>query len=116
MFNLNRLTLTAGNSRKLDLILLDYDEGGPLPLTGCKVRWVLNKTVTGSNLIYKDTDTGGIVTTDAEGGLCTVSLNPDDTKDMAAGEYYCEAEVEDSFGNINTVFSLPVTIKSSGIK
>jgi ethanolamine utilization microcompartment shell protein EutS len=99
-----------------DLVLKDLDNGGPLNLTGCKIRWVMGKTVDSSNLINKDSEGNGISIVDAAGGLGTLTLTPGDTRGMTAGEYYHEAEFEDSYGNVSPLFSGPFFLKGSAIK
>lgn len=65
--------------------------------------------------MYKSTADGGVSITDAANGKFTVTLAPADTKTLAVGTYYHEAEVTDSLGNVSTVTVGKVTLIASGV-
>jgi hypothetical protein len=66
--------------------------GAPVPLDGCVLIWTLKKNpnTPDPGLIQKRSDTAppGIAITDSANGAATLTLNPADTKSMAAYAHY----------------------------
>lgn len=108
------LELYAGDSKYLDFIATD--NGAAVDLTGVTIKWVMKRFVSSaSNDVYKDTIGGGVSITDAANGKFTVTIAPSDTKTLAVGTYYHEAEVTDALGNVSTVTVGKVTLIASGV-
>lgn len=62
-------------------------------------------------LFQKSTTNGGIVVTDEPGGLATVTVDPEDTEDLAeTATYQFDLQLKTSGGNIETVATGQITI------
>lgn len=101
------ITMTRGDDLTVTIPVLDED-GANLDLSGGTARWWVGKTVssTGTNiLIQKSTDAlDGITITSASGlYTLTITIDPEDTEGLKAGNWYHEAEVITSAGKIYTV-------------
>lgn len=80
-------------------------------LDGATVVWVLKKSVYDEKDVVRKTTGQGI---NVDRNTVTIRLEPDDTEGLS-GLYYHETEVTDAFGNVSTVTTGNVNIKSSGI-
>lgn len=101
-------TMTAGDSKYLDFpadfVVSAIQE----------IKWALKRSVSSStNDIYKQLSTGGI-TVDVANQQFTVALSPADTENLI-GDYYHEAEITDTAGNVSTVTIGRGTFEASGV-
>jgi hypothetical protein len=95
-----------GDSHTITIPVLDGD-GANVNLTGATARWWMGRsaTSTGTNVYIQKATGGDGITITSSSGLYTlnITLEPEDTEDLRAGEWYHEAEVVDSSGNVATV-------------
>lgn len=99
----------SGNTKNIACTIRDAD-GELKDLTGCNIRWILQKSSTLDGVISKtliDTVENGIEVVST--GIFNIILSPADTEGLS-GKFYHECEIEDGDGNIFTVFIGKVTI------
>src|SRR5215203_5565647 len=96
----------CGDSQALTITVRDAD-GGNVDLSGATARWWMGKSATATGTgIYLQKATGGSgITITSNAGLYTLNITiaPADTEDLKPGDWYHEAEVIDSGGNVSTV-------------
>ncbi len=102
-----KIEFVSGDSKRLVVSVTD-DNDTAVDLTGAVISWQLARSVYGSAEISKSVGSG-IAITDAVNGEFTVTLDPLDT-DALEGDFYHEAQVTDTLGDISTVFSGNITI------
>lgn len=102
----------GGDDVRLDLTLLDRD-GNALDLTGCSLLWGMAPVTENAASLRKSTDDGGVTITDAVAGYAAVTLDPADTANLDACEYRHEMKLTDADGNVETVMTGRLTIRSS---
>lgn len=99
----------AGDTKKINVTATE--NGSPMDLTGATIKWGIVKNSV--KVVSKDL-TNGISITNPLGGNFTITLNPADTSTIN-GNYYHEAEVTDSVGNISTIMTGVIKILKSEI-
>jgi hypothetical protein len=93
-------TFYANNQRVLKFTVVDSDNGDiAFDLTGYTIKWALSKynskgAYLTTEILGKSTTGGGVVVTNAAGGLCEVTLDGADTASLS-GAYYHELEATD---------------------
>lgn len=107
-------TIQKGDDETLEITVGD-GSGGSKDLSGASIDWGLRKYPDGQDLISKSVSGGGITITDEPGGVFEVDLDPSDTNsleiDGRSGDFYHEAVVTDSAGNVSTVTTGTATIR-----
>lgn len=93
-----------GDSRTIALQVYQSNGTTPFDLTGATVYFTVNSSTAPADdttaAVQKQTTTHTAATL----GQTSISLLPTDTASLNAGDYFYDAQVKDSFGN---VFSLP---------
>lgn len=108
----------SGDSRIIECMVKQADESA-FDITGATIKWQMfaisgSGGFTGSAIITKQTGGQGIAITNAEGGVFQITLDPEDTGELA-GTYYHESELTTSGGNVHTVFTGTIAIKADAI-
>ena len=100
------ITMTRGDDLTVTIEVLD-STGANLNLSGGTARWWVGKTVnaTGTSILIQKATGGSGITITESGGTYTlnVTINPEDTEELRAGDWYHEAEVITSGGSVYTV-------------
>lgn len=109
----------ANNKRVLEFTILSTDEDPavPLDLTNLLIRWALSKQLSAgystTPVLIKDNDSvGGIEVVDGPGGICQVSIEPEDTLTLS-GSFYQELEIVDSASDPVVVATGTILIKKN---
>ena len=84
------IEMVAGETWQIDALLLDA-AGDAIDLTGATVTWTLNDTRGFSNVLTRTTGGSGVVVTNEDAGLCTITVTPELSVGIAAGT---RAEIE----------------------
>jgi hypothetical protein len=96
----------AGESKTIQVTVTDTT-GGFKDITSATINWALQKITT---IIVEKTTPTEIVIVDGPGGLFNVTLLPADTEGLGPGLYQHQAEVTDSTGVTEVVFSGTITL------
>ena len=96
------VTMVAGDTAELSFSVYEEDGLTAQDLSGASIAWQMRRAGSSTALVSKTTG-DGITVTDAEAGKLTVSLDPEDTEDLAAGRYAHGAVVTDSDDNVSTI-------------
>jgi hypothetical protein len=111
----NDFSMYAGDDKVLEAVVEDTS-GTVVDITDIEViRWKMAKTVRGPALVSKALGDGITLINGGEGRF-DVALDGEDTEDLRQGDYYHEAEVIDSTGNVSTVFTGTISILPTLIK
>ena len=84
--------------------------GAPMNITDFVIKWQVKKTFKTKALITKETGGLGIVITDRLCGVFVVSIEAEDTEDLAAGSYFHEAIATDTSGKSVTLTDLGLEV------
>lgn len=107
-------TIYQGDSKVLSVTVADED-GVAVPVDGMTIRWQASPVITGgfetTATLSKDNGALGGITTVTEEGVFEVELEPADTEELS-GLYYHEAELTDGAGNVSTVLTGRMTIRT----
>lgn len=104
-----------GEDKLLEISVLDED-GNAKDITGATITWILATSPDAAAAeVTKSTGGSGVSITNAAGGVFQVTLDGSDTTSLE-GNYWHEAEVEDTSGHDNTVTTGYITIKASQIR
>lgn len=85
----NAITITRGSSKTYEVVVTDDDNGKPVDLTSARVLFTVKADIEQpETVITKDSQKSGeaAITLPRE-GKARIFLDPDDTMDLAAGEY-----------------------------
>lgn len=110
-----------GDSKDVEITVTDPITGAPVDLTGATISWVLKERASDATaLLTLSTGGGEIVLTDEDNGVFEVQLDPADTAGLLSGnelskEYYHEAEITTSGGDVATVTTGKATIYRDGV-
>lgn len=104
-------TMFAGDTKEL-IISVTTPDGKTVNLTGATLKWAL-KAGGGApvNALLKQSPSGGIVISDALGGVFRVTLNPVDTRNLT-GSFAHIGELTDSGGNLSTILTGTMTLQA----
>ena len=100
-------TMRSGDSKKLNITVTD-GAGAAKDLTGATMIWRLAVRKHATSEISKAT-ASGIAFVSEVSGIAQVTIDPADTAGLD-GDYYHEAQVTDSSGDIETVMVGTATI------
>jgi hypothetical protein len=106
-------TIYQGDSRDLFVSVTDLD-GAVVNITGATIKWVLvnNDTV----VLEKSTpSSSGINITNPTGGQFTISILPNETLTLSAGDCTHEARLTDSNGKSSLIFKDTLTVLESKV-
>ena len=97
-------------------VVVDLAGHSDLTLYQSDIFWAVSKKNKDEEpIIYKDkTDGGGIHILDKN--LFSISLNKEDTQDMAPGIYYHEARLVDMYGNVSILMTGHMRLKGALLK
>lgn len=108
----------AGNDRLIELEVREKSDdptkeyGDPKSLIDSEVRYFFSEKRSGTDCIFtKSTKNGGATIVDADNGKVEIKWDSPDTKGLD-GIYYHECEVENSNGEVATVFRGEVEVVS----
>ena len=106
------VTIYGGSTVAIDLTLFAAD-GTPLDITGSTLEWgMAPKGAVDATVTKTTANSAQIQVTNAAGGLATVHLLPADTATLV-GEYRHELRITDAGGNIETLLTGTLTIRTS---
>lgn len=88
----------------------------PKNITGVTARWQLAANIGDAPLLSKTSPASGIVITDPENGLLTVTVPKEDTANLAVGAYWHEVQLDDADGNRTTVLQGRLYVKDQLIR
>jgi len=102
-------TMTAGDTKTLSVTVTEKADASATDISGAVIAWKLAQTLRGGVLISKST-VSGISITSGSGGTFDITIDPADTASLL-GDYYHEAQVTFSTGEISTVLKGKMTVE-----
>jgi hypothetical protein len=97
------LDINAGETTALALTLKD-ENGDPIDLTTCtRLELAAKRNVDDTEYLFRKTLGGGVVITDAAGGLATVTIAAADTLDLDDGAYPYDVQLVLSTGRFRAL-------------
>ena len=107
--------MTRGDSRSFALTLTD-GAGAPLDLTDAALTFTAKRNLDDEDedAVILKTDGAGIeVAVDPTDGLATLTIDPEDTEDLAHSiVLYWDLQVEDAVGGVQTPLSGRLSVKA----
>jgi hypothetical protein len=103
-------TMTAGDSKTINVPVVTPADGLPSDITGATITWKASKSFVKTPILSKST-AAGIAITNGTGGIFTITLAAADTVSVDPGDYYHEAQVTYSNGEVATVMRAVMTIE-----
>lgn len=101
-------SMYSGDTKTLAVVVKDTNNS-VVDISSATITWKAARDLHKTADIQKDTSTG-ISITSGTGGAFSVTINPADTVGLA-GDFYHEAEVTFSNGDVQTVLAGTLTIK-----
>ena len=99
-------SMHKGDSKDITVTVYDGD-GATVTLTGATIVWGMATDYDETAIVTKTTAAADIT---ISGSDFSFSLDPTDTSGLAAGQYYHEAQVTDSGGDVATVMTGVITL------
>lgn len=100
------VTMYSGDSKTLTISIVDSDGAAIDVSTAAAVVYAIADSSRGPALVTKTLADGVSVA----GSTVTVTLEPDDTEDLA-GVYYHELQITDDVGHVDTAMSGTITVR-----
>jgi hypothetical protein len=101
--------MTVGDDKSLRVSVTDAD-GAVVAITSATISWKVTRSLRSTAVLTKTTSSG-ISITSGSGGIFTISIDPADTASLTPGDYYHEAQVTFSGGDVGTVLKGIMTIE-----
>jgi len=102
-------TMTAGDTKVLSVTVTEKSDGSATDITGAVIAWKIAQSLRGGVLLSKSTP-ADITITSGTGGIFAITVDPADTASLL-GDYYHEAQVTFSTGEISTVLKGKMTVE-----
>jgi len=106
--------MIAGDTRNLNVIVYDENNGGNKNIANATIKWVLYDEALEVVVLNKAL-ASGITVTNGLLGQFTVALTPANTVSLTPGVYYHEVEITDETGNVSTVLTGHITINPTRV-
>lgn len=110
------LVMYRGDDRSFTMTVTD--NGGPLDLAGATVRFTAKRKLADADddaVIALDSGTGGVVITDAPGGVVRVDVGSADTAGLTKDEkLFWDLQVKDAAGKVRTSPDASLTATTLG--
>ena len=103
-------TITAGDTKTLSVTVTEKSDASATVITSATIAWKAAQSLRSGVLISKATGGSGISITSGTGGTFDVTLDAADTTSLL-GDYYHEAQVTFSTGEISTVLKGKMTVE-----
>lgn len=103
-------TITAGDTKLIDVSVTEVSDGSATVITGSTISWKVAKSLRTAASITKTTSSG-ITITSGSGGTFRITLNASDTSSLTPGDYYHEAQITFSDNEVATVLKGIMTIE-----
>lgn len=106
-------SMTVGDTKLLDVSVTEVSDGTPTVITSATIAWKATKSLrpAATVSISKSTGGSGITITSGSGGTFRVTLDPSDTSSLTPGDYYHEAQITFSGGEVATVLKGIMTLE-----
>lgn len=104
-------TMKAGDTRKLNVTIVDEESGTPLDISSAELSWGFARNVRSEPLVEKAVGSG-ISIVNGPAGSCRITINPADTQGRK-GKFYHELQVTETDGSVTTVMSGEMTLEAT---
>lgn len=101
-------SMAAGDSKTLSVSVTEQSDDAATNIAGAAIAWKAARSMRTTAAISKSTSSG-IVITSGSGGTFDITLDPADTSSLK-GDYYHEAQITFSTGEVATVLRGLMTI------
>jgi hypothetical protein len=102
-------SMTRGDTKLIDVSVTEISDGSATTISGATINWKATKSHRSSAVISKATGGSGIAITGTN--TFRITLNAADTSSLTPGDYYHEAQVSFSDGEVATVLKGVMTLE-----
>lgn len=97
-------TLTMFHGRRADWTIAATISGSPANLTGYEIFFTAKRAITDRAVVFQKTIGDGITVTDAVGGILTIRLEPEDTKQLplTVSQLEYDLTIDDGSGDVRS--------------
>lgn len=104
--------MTAGDTKLIDVSVTEVSNNNPTDISSATIAWKVTRSLRPSATVSISKSTSsGISITSGSGGTFRITLNAADTSSLTPGDYYHEAQVSFSDGEVATVLKGIMTLE-----